>query len=55
MPDRIVLARTLIAVGLLLGIIVLIGSLLNGFAYGIIAGVFLLAAAIIGLFVTRQP
>jgi len=35
--DRTVLAPTLIAVGLLLGTIVPIGSLGNGFAYGIIA------------------
>ena len=54
MLDRTVLARTLIGVGLLLGIIVLIGSLVNGFAYGIVAGVFLLAGAIIGLLVRRQ-
>lgn len=54
MLDRTVLARALIAVGLLLGIIVLIGSLVSGFVYGIIMGVFLLAGSIIGLLVTRQ-
>ena len=54
MLDRTALARALIALGLLLGIIVLIGSLVNGFVYGIIAGAFLLTGAIIGLLVTRQ-